>query len=243
MYSIEIINYLAQNTLIGLLLTFTVFILSSDFTVEAAAQNNMKHIERKDIQRHGYQSALTNTTTAVANINKFGNDNKILVSQSQHCLANLEQEQYLGALLDCSKAVEYEPENLTAHFNLGLAYYHLEEYKNAIAQYQIVVQQNSHNYKAFYNQGLAYAAFGKYEAAINNYNIALNSSNTITAQEKSLINNDLGAAYIMLADCSQAIAFLDRANELDPNSEAVYFSRGCAHHRQGSYQMGIKDFN
>ena len=161
---------------------------------------------------------------------------------SSSCVTNLQQQKFTAALANCKQVVESNPKNLEAHLNLGLAYYHLHDYPRAIAQNRQVIEQNSRDYRAFYNWGLINSAKGEYQQAIERYQVALDLVANNSQTEQALILNDIGAAWIMLKNYDAAIASLDRVVELDPNSLAGYFNRGCANHRQGNYQRGIADF-
>ena len=165
------------------------------------------------------------------------------VAESNRCLNNLQQGNYTTAISDCTKEIEHSPENLEARLNLGLANYHQGNYQRAIAHYQFVIQQNPYDYRAFYNWGLSDVARGKYRQGIERYNTALNSTETIADGDKALILNDLGAAQILLKQYEAAIANLDLAIKLDPDSERSHFNRGCAYHHQGNYLAGINDFS
>ena len=164
------------------------------------------------------------------------------LTQSNRCLNNLQQGNYTTAISDCTKAIEHSPENLEARLNLGLANYHQGNYQRAISQYQFVIQQNPYDYRAFYNWGLSDVARGEYRQGIEQYNTALNLTEAIADGDKALILNDLGATQILLKQYDTAIANLDLAIELDPDSKRSYFNRGCAYHHQGNYLAGIDDF-
>ncbi|MEO1671489.1 MAG: tetratricopeptide repeat protein [Cyanobacteria bacterium J06631_2] len=163
------------------------------------------------------------------------------VIYSRRCLASLQQQKYIVALTNCSQAISNNPANIEARLNLGLTHFRLEQYQQAIAQYQFILQKNN-DYRALYNWGLVNVAQGNYQQGIERYNLAL-AAPEITKAAQVLLFNDLGAAQIMLRQYKAAISSLDQAIELDKNSLASYFNRGCAHHHQGDYTEGIADFS
>ncbi len=190
------------------------------------------------VQQHNYQRALVNFTQV---INR--QDNLVGSAYSNRCLVNLQLQNYSAAEVDCTNALQHNPDNIEAYLNLGLTYYRQGEYNQAIAQSQQVIQRDGKDYRAYYNRGLAYFAMEDYPQAITDYNLALISSRAFNPESKSLIYNDLALTYMMLGDFGQAIFNFDRAITLDDHNYNAYFNRGCAHHRQAKYQAAIEDFS
>jgi tetratricopeptide (TPR) repeat protein len=57
-------------------------------------------------------------------------------------LAKYESEDYKGAIVDYTKAIEINPDNAETYYNRGLAKDDLEDYKAAIADYTKAIDLN-----------------------------------------------------------------------------------------------------
>jgi tetratricopeptide (TPR) repeat protein len=67
------------------------------------------------------------------------------------------------------QAAEEEPENVRAHFSIGLLHLDLEEYPEAIAAFERVLALAPEMVDARFNLGFAYAKIHRYEDAIRQY--------------------------------------------------------------------------
>lgn len=67
------------------------------------------------------------------------------------------------------QVIGIEPENIRAHFNLGLVHLRLEDYPRAIAAFERVLELDPDMADAGFNLGYAYGKVGRYEAAAVQY--------------------------------------------------------------------------
>ena len=67
------------------------------------------------------------------------------------------------------QVVGQSPDNVRAHFNLGLLYLQLEDYPSAIVSFDRVLSINPDLADARFNLGFAYAKIGQYDDAKLNY--------------------------------------------------------------------------
>ena len=107
------------------------------------------------------------------------------------------------------KAVEADPENVRAHFNLGKIYTQTKEYALAIAAYQNAVALNPNLSDAFFNLGFIYATTGKYKEAESVFTRVVQLKPTYL--DKALFNlavvqERLGKKQASLANLKEAVA-------------------------------------
>ncbi len=190
-----------------------------------------------NVRQENYQEALINFSRVIDRQN-----NLVGAAYSNRCLINLKLQNDVAAKDDCIAAIKINSDNLEAYLNLGLAYYHLEKYNLAIAQYQQVIQENNLYYRAYYNRGLAYFALNNYQQAIKDYQRALRYFSDSDLSSKSLVYNNLGLTYMIIAQDQEAVSNFNHAIALNSNNYHAYNNRGGVYHRQGKYQAAIKDF-
>ena len=189
------------------------------------------------LRQHDYLQALQEFT----NIEE--GDNLTGAAYSNRCLINLQLQNNAEAEADCAIAIKYNPYNLEAYLNLGLAEYRQGKYQNAIANYQKIIDRNQQDYRAYYNRGLGYFALKQYQNAIADYKTALKYTPTANTEPQSIIHNDLALAYMVLNKNQLAIDNFSQAISLDSNNYGAYYNRGCAYHQQGKYQIAIQDLS
>ncbi|GAB6281409.1 MAG: hypothetical protein STSR0008_01480 [Ignavibacterium sp.] len=89
---------------------------------------------------------------------------------------NYEKTQYAEAEVNFRKALEKEPNNFNAHFNLGDNYFKQKKYEDAIKSYQnAIAKTNDSNLKAqsYYNIGNSLLKNNKLEESIEAYKNSL----------------------------------------------------------------------
>ena len=67
------------------------------------------------------------------------------------------------------QVIDRMPDNIQAHFNLGLVHLELEDYPQAIVAFERVLALNSQMIDARFNLGFAYAKIGRYDDAAVQY--------------------------------------------------------------------------
>ena len=189
------------------------------------------------VRQQNYQQALLDFTEVI-NLR----DNLVGAAYSNRCLVNIHLQKYSAAKSDCTRAIDYAPNNLEAYLDLGLVYYRREEYDRAIAKYQYVIQRDRDNYRAYYNLGLVYFALEDYQQAIKDYSLALSSPRSMSSRQKALIYSDRGVSHLMLANYDRGISDLNQAINLDSNNYSAYYNRGCIYHHQKNYAAALDDF-
>ena len=82
---------------------------------------------------------------------------------------HLAQGQFDEAIAAYTRAIELDPESVTAYSNRGEAYYSTGEYEEAIADYTKAIERAPEFWLAYYHRGLAYESKGEYEKAASDY--------------------------------------------------------------------------
>lgn len=78
------------------------------------------------------------------------------------------------AIQDYTTIIQINPQNKSAHFNLGYLHYtYLKVYDQAIKHYTDAITADPDYTEAYYNRGLSYEALGNIKAAKNDYEKAL----------------------------------------------------------------------
>ena len=76
------------------------------------------------------------------------------------------QKWYKEALKHYTRAIQLDPNQVSAYNNRGNAYRNLEDYNSAIDDYNRVIMLNPNDAEAYSNRGLAYQDIGDYKEAI-----------------------------------------------------------------------------
>ena len=76
---------------------------------------------------------------------------------------------HAGAIEDAKEEVRNNPDDASAHFNLGDAYFDSGKYQKAIKSYKRVIWIRPAHARAHYNLALSYSKVGSYKRAIKHY--------------------------------------------------------------------------
>jgi tetratricopeptide (TPR) repeat protein len=72
--------------------------------------------------------------------------------------------------------IERAPDNIRAHFNLGLVFLRLEDYPQAIGTFERVLALDEQMTDARFNLGFAYAKMGRYDEATRQYGLVVDQA-------------------------------------------------------------------
>jgi tetratricopeptide (TPR) repeat protein len=115
------------------------------------------------------------------------------------------------------KAVEADPKNVRAHFNLGKIYTQNKEYAQAIDAYQNAVALNPNFSDAFFNLGFIYATTGKYKEAEKFFTQVVQLKPSYL--DKALFN--LALVQEKLGKKQESLANLQEAAAVRPQNQKV----------------------
>ncbi len=116
-----------------------------------------------------------------------------------------------------SQQIQNEPKNLTAIYNLALAYRVNGDFDKSLALWNEYIRLNKTNDMAFMIRATIYNEKGKYDDAIKDFNegLRLNPTNTYAFANRGFSYNNEGAYDKAAQDFNEAI-------RLDENNEGAY---------------------
>jgi superkiller protein 3 len=142
------------------------------------------------------------------------------------------------------QAIDIDPNNAEAYYNMGFVYSRTDDYKKAdpyykkaIQYYKKVLELDPNDVKVYNNMGLAYRWLSDEKKAIQCFQkvIALDP----TLANAAYVN--MGNAYRSLKNFNEAIRCYQKALELDPNyAEAYYWMGGVYHGLKDNYHEAIR---
>ncbi len=80
---------------------------------------------------------------------------------------------YDQALIEFNKALEFNPENVNAHFGMAIAYMQQNDSASAFEWYEKTLSMDSEYAPAYANRGMLNDRLGRYEEALEDYKQAL----------------------------------------------------------------------
>jgi len=154
-------------------------------------------------------------------------------------VAAMEAKEWEAAIAEFDKAL-VDTTYAEAHLGRADALREIEDYQNAIKGYQAAVQINPNLAQAYNGRGICYRELGD----ANLLGLALNDfQNAVELDRKDPeIAANLGDILVNNAqDPTQAMQYLDRAIEFNPENAEAYRNRGWAHTLLREFEEGIAD--
>lgn len=169
------------------------------------------------------------------------NDKINTLDAGNHFLSGSEMstnQNFEEAIVEYTKVIALQPDNLDAYHNRGIAKANLKDYNGAILDFTNTIKINPNHDLAYYNRGNAKDDLKDFKDAITDYNkaIKLNPNN-------SNYFNNRGIAKGHLSDFNGAIADYSKAVDLNPQDPTVYYNRGLAKLKIGQKDSGCKDLS
>ena len=124
-------------------------------------------------------------------------------------LAKVNLQDYRGAISDCNKAIEIEPNYALAYNNRGKVKYKLQDYRGAISDYNKAIVINPNYALAYENRGLAKFYTKDFTSAIDDFTTAIN----INPNDKEAYYGR-GLTNILLGNKNKGCLDLSKAGEL-----------------------------
>jgi tetratricopeptide (TPR) repeat protein len=179
-----------------------------------------------------YQSYIESILDKVRNLNKKG-------------LESNEQGKYQEAIDYYDKALELDPNYVSALNNKGVALKKQGKYQEAIDYYDKALELDPNYVSALDNKGQVFEEQGKYQEAIAWFDKALkvnpNYEESLTNKVNAL--NNKGNALLELGNYNEGIKYYDKVLEIDPNNEYALANTGWALNQQGKYQEAIEYYD
>jgi len=152
--------------------------------------------------------------------------------------AKWKDKDYEGAIKDCNKALQLDPDFAEAYSRRGTAKHDLGDKQGVIADYDKALQLNPNYAHAYNNRGVAKSALGDKQGAIADYDKALQLNPNYA---DAYYNR--GVAKSALGDKQGAIVDYDKALQFNPDDALAYNNRGNAKSELGDKQGAIADYD
>jgi tetratricopeptide (TPR) repeat protein/V8-like Glu-specific endopeptidase len=152
----------------------------------------------------------------------------------------INQAKYNLALPDLTKSIQLEPKNNEHYFQRAVLYYLAGEPQTAIADLDraIAIKPLANYYSM---RGLRAENLGQYERAIADHNKSIELAQN--PNEKSKYTVSLGLNYFQQGKYDLALASLNTAIKLNPQSTFAYADRAKLFERLGSDPQALADVN
>jgi len=153
--------------------------------------------------------------------------------------AKLLEEDWEGAIEEFDKGIALDSDGTTTrlYFGKAEALRELEDYQNAIKFYVQALQADEKFAQAYNGKGICLRELGQVDLALNDF---VNASD-IDRADASIAAN-LGDILInSFRNPAQAMPYLDRAIEKNPEDAEAYRNRGWAHTLQQEFEEGVVD--
>ena len=131
------------------------------------------------------------------------------------------QKWYKETLKHYTRAIQLDPNQVSAYNNRGITHRNLGDYNSAIDDYNRVIMLNPNDAEAYSNRGLAYQDKGDYKEAIADYTQAIQLTPDLA---QAYYNR--GVFYQDKGDYKKAIADYTQAIQLKPDLGQAYSNRG-----------------
>ena len=146
---------------------------------------------------------------------------------------------YRQAIVDCTKAVQFDsPRLVDAYNNRGEAYRKSGDYRAAIADYNKALELNPNYIRAYNNRGIAYQSLGDYNQAFADYDKAIKLK-----PDYALAYYNRGYANLQLKNYKRAVTDLSKYIKLAPDDADGYTNRGVCYLALGDAAKAQADFD
>lgn len=182
---------------------------------------------------------MTETTEAAPQAEKATKAKQDLIAVEWHRrgIAAIRTGNNNEAITALTKAIQLDPQYVTAYIDRAFAYSRLGNYQRVLEDSNRAIELNPGNAKPYVNRGLGYSRLGNHKQAIEDYNkaIELNPTNTLAYVNRSSV-------YIKVSNYKQAVKDASKAIELDPKNALAYYNRGTAYAKLGQKKNADNDY-
>ncbi len=164
-------------------------------------------------------------------------EKSIAIEFYERGLENYSNNNYEGALIDYSKAIEIDIEFIDAYRNRASVKCSLGDYEGAIEDYSKLIEINSEDIDAYEDRGRAKYSLKNYIGAIEDFDKIIKLDN------ETKIYSLRGKMKRYLLDYNEAMLDYDIAVNKFPNDFGCVFGRGELNYEMANYHSAIEDFN
>lgn len=154
-----------------------------------------------------------------------------------HGIAYSENSEHDRAMEAFDKAIELQPDYISAHYNRGLAYMRIGEVDKALADYSGAIQFKPNYAEAYNNRGIAYHKKGEVIYAIQDYSTAIGLNPKLAEPYANR-----GNLYLSRLDIHRAVSDCTKALRLNPDAGIAYGTCGVAWLHYGHWKKAKADF-
>jgi tetratricopeptide (TPR) repeat protein len=162
------------------------------------------------------------------------------IAQCYNFRGDIYKEQNHGhkALLEYTRAIDFNPSEAGYYRNRGLIHRKLKNYQEAFEDYSKAITLNSKYAVAYNNRGNLLREMGRGSEALMDFNkaIELDPNNAFTYNNRGILLRDIGQQ-------SGAKADYDKAIEINPDYTKAYFNRGILLRDMGKGSEALMDYN
>jgi tetratricopeptide (TPR) repeat protein len=191
-------------------------------------KETLKKLNSLDARFKGYEQRLKNTTKI----------SRLSYLYFYRGVVKSDLEDNAGALKDCDKAIELNPNEARAYVNRGLVKSDLGRKKEALVDYDKAIELNPNEARAYFNRGIVKSDLGRKKEALADYDkaIELNPNEARVYVNRGNVKDDLG-------DKAGALKDYDKAIELNPNEARAYVNRGIVKSDLGRKKEALADYD
>ena len=151
-------------------------------------------------------------------------NDRINIAYGDRANARIQAGDFGGALEDCAKLLQFDPDNAKAFYNKGNAESGLGHYREAVASYSRSLALGYLPASLFYNRGTAYYHLGLVDSALIDYR---NSQN----RDDHFADAPFSIGYILLHDRKDplhSLKYFESALAANPNYAEALYQKACA---------------
>lgn len=147
-------------------------------------------------------------------------------------------DDFKSALKVLREAIDHNPKNEAAIYEIAYCYDQLGEYEQSIKCYSDFIDENPYSFTAWYNLGNAYLKIEDFEKAIWAYDYCI-----LINDEFGPVFFNMGNAYLSSDKYTKAIECFDRAIELDGDDPVALCYIGECHEQLKQYDLAKHFYN
>lgn len=147
-------------------------------------------------------------------------------------------DDFKSALKVLKEAIDHNPKNEAAIYEIAYCYDQLGDYQQSIKCYSDFIDENPYSFTAWYNLGNAYLKIEDFEKAIWAYDYC-----TLINDEFGPVFFNMGNAYLSSDKYTKAIECFDKAIELDGDDPIALCYIGECHEQLKQYDLAKHYYN
>lgn len=153
-------------------------------------------------------------------------------------VAKYNLDDLLGAEMDFTTAIEYNPVYTMAYRNRAITRSRLGNYDDALKDFQEAIDLRPDLPDAYFSRGVTFLLSQQFENAIDDFNQFLKQESRFA---DAYINR--GYSYLYLKDTTKAYEDYNTAIKTNREDPRGYYSRGSLYAAQKKYDLALEDFN